>query len=262
MSTATSGAVGDNTATTEEPAPQALQRVLVWDWPTRAFHWLLVGAVLAAVITGQVGGDWMLWHGRAGLAIVGLLVFRLVWGFIGGTHARFVNFVPLPSRVWAHLRGRWQGHGHNPLGALSVLLLLGLLFTQALTGLFSNDEIAFTGPWAARVSDELSLWLTSWHHRTADTLLIFIGLHVVAIAFYALFKRNNLVKPMWTGYKEGGTTAASQHSRRAGWRALIVALFAAVAAVVVASGEVAAPADSAPAAPAAEPVPQQKPPAW
>jgi cytochrome b len=215
-------------------------RIRLWDLPTRVFHWSLVVAVLTAVITGQVGGDWMKVHGIAGLAIVGLVVFRLLWGFLGSTHARFASFVPRPSTVWRYLRGRWQGVGHNPLGALSVLALLGLLAAQAATGLFGNDDISFAGPLASRVSESLSTRLTGLHHQLADALLILIGLHVVAIVVHLLFKKDNLVTPMVTGYKQVHGEAEGElppgASRRGGWVAFAIALASALAAVYLASG--------------------------
>ena len=236
-----------------EPAGHARVRIRLWDLPTRAFHWSLVAAVLTAVITGQVGGDWMEVHGKAGLTIVGLVMFRLVWGFIGSTHARFSSFVPTPNKVSAYLRGRWQGVGHNPLGALSVLTLLGLLAAQGASGLFSNDDIAFAGPLAVLVSDSLSARLTGLHHQIADGLLVFIGLHVLAIVFYAWFKKDNLVKPMVTGYKE---TESGEPARQGGWLAFVTALSAALAAVYLASGA------ALPHEPAVAPTKQQASPGW
>ena len=182
-------------ATYEEVLPQvaapARKRILVWDLPTRIFHWSLVLAVTVAVISGEIGGDWMEIHGKAGLAILGLVTFRLVWGFAGSTHARFVNFAPTAGKLRAYLRGRWKGQGHNPLGALSVFALLGLLAVLAL--------------------------------------------HIVAILVYLVLKKDNLVKPMVTGFKEvrAGTSAA-----KGSWTALVLALAAAAAVVTAASGAV------------------------
>ena len=125
-----------------------------------------------------------------------------------------------------------------------MLALLALLAAQVGTGLFSNNDIDFTGPWAAWVSDAWSARLTGWHHRLADALLILIGLHLLAIAWHAWVKKDNLVKPMWTGDKELEAGRA-EPARLARWPTLAVALLAAVAAVVVASG----PATPAPASP-------------
>jgi cytochrome b len=226
-------------ATYEEVLPQVAapvrKRVLVWDLPTRVFHWSLVLAVTVAVISGEIGGDWMEIHGKAGLAILGLVTFRLVWGFAGSTHARFANFVPTAGKLRAYLRGRWKGQGHNPLGALSVFALLGLLAVQATTGLFGNDEISFTGPLFALVEEGLANRLTGLHKQLAYVLLAVLALHIVAILVYLVLKKDNLVKPMVTGFKEvrAGTSAA-----KGSWTALVLAVTAAVAVVAVASGTV------------------------
>ncbi len=216
-----------------ESRPYGHIRIRLWDLPLRIFHWSLVAAVVVAVVTGNLGGDWMVWHGRAGLSILGLLVFRIVWGFVGGAHARFRSFWPRPSNVLAYLRGRWQGVGHNPLGALSVLVLLALLLAQASTGLFSSDDIAFNGPLFDLVDESLAGRLGGWHHRVSNLLLGFLALHVVAILFYLWVKRDNLVKPMVTGWKdvpEGAAVAAP------GGVALVFSVLTALAAVVAASG--------------------------
>ncbi len=246
-----------------DPAAGAARvRIRLWDGPTRLFHWSLVLAVSTAVITGQIGGDWMRIHGWAGLSIIGLVVFRLVWGFVGSTHSRFASFVAAPRRVVAYLRGRWQGVGHNPLGALSVLALLGLLAAQALTGLFSNDDIAFTGPLAARVSDELSARLTGWHHQLANVLLALIGLHLLAVLFYVLIRKDQIIRPMLTGDKEVSATEPVQPTRQAGWVSFAIALVLALGAVYLASGAVDRPASPAAAAPAEAPAPKAVAPAW
>ena len=108
-----------------------MKYVRVWDLPLRLFHWLLAAAVIAAMLTGQVGGNLMVWHGRLGILIAGLLGFRLAWGIVGSTHSRFASFVRGPAAIIAYLRGHWHGLGHNPLGALSVLGLLTVLGLQA-----------------------------------------------------------------------------------------------------------------------------------
>jgi len=210
-------------------------RIYVWDLPTRLFHWSLVLSVSVAIATGLVGGDWMTIHSYAGIAIIGLVAFRLVWGLAGAAAARFVNFAPTPGRLRAYLAGEWQGHGHNPLGALSVFALLALLAVQAGTGLFGNDEIAFQGPLARLVDEARSLQLTGLHHRLAYLLFGLIALHVVAIAAYLLLRKTNLVKPMITGWKNAaapaGHGAASWH-----WSALAGAVGVAVLAMSLASG--------------------------
>jgi cytochrome b len=219
-------------------AVPGVTRIRLWDLPVRIFHWSLVVAVLVAFVTAKLGGDWMDWHGRAGLAIVGLVTFRVVWGVVGSTHARFVSFAPTPSRLRAYLAGRWHGVGHNPLGALSVFGLLALLAAQAGTGLFSNDDIAFDGPLSGLVEKARSDSLTGLHHQLSNVLLVLLGLHILAIAFYLLVKKHDLIKPMLTGWKHAqGRHFAPRETRGGSPLGLAIALLVAVAAVYAASGK-------------------------
>ena len=212
------------------------QRIKLWDLPTRVFHWLLVIAVGAALITGNLGGSAIEWHGRIGLSIVGLIAFRVVWGLIGSSHARFSSFFPTPESIAAYLRGQWRGIGHNPLGALSVIGLLALVALQLCTGLFGNDDIAFTGPLFNLVSKDLSDQLTGIHELTSNALIALIALHLAAIGFYAHVKKDNLVKPMVTGYKELAPGETGESATGGGLVAFIVALAIALGAVYAASG--------------------------
>jgi cytochrome b len=174
----------------------------IWDLPHRLFHWLLVVSVIAAYVTAKIGGSLIDWHGRLGIFILGLLVFRLIWGFIGSTQSRFVTFFPTFSRIVAYLKGTWQGIGHNPLGAISVLALLTVLAVQVGTGLFANDDIAFEGPLFNLVDKSFSNKLTSWHNISFNFLLALVGLHMVALIFYRWVKKTNLIVPMLTGKKK------------------------------------------------------------
>jgi cytochrome b len=131
-------------------------RIKVWDLPTRLFHWTLFVAVTISLLTGLQGGNWMVWHERTGLLVLGLLTFRLIWGVLGSTYARFAQFFPTPRSLLAYLRGHWHGEGHSPLGALSVFALLLVLLFQAGSGLFSTDDIVFDGPLHDLVSSDLS----------------------------------------------------------------------------------------------------------
>src|SRR5450830_1004650 len=177
-------------------------KIKVWDLPLRAFHWLLVFTVLVAYITAEFGGALTDWHGRIGALALGLLVFRVTWGFVGSTHARFSNFFPTPARLSAYLKGNWQANGHNPLGALSVFALLGVLAALVTTGLFANDDISFQGPLFNLASKLLSDKLSGWHAFLFNVLLLLVALHLAAITFYFFFKKTNLIKPMVTGSKE------------------------------------------------------------
>jgi cytochrome b len=245
-----------------QPAASATRRIRLWDGPTRLFHWLLLLAVTTSITTAQLGGNWMELHGKAGLCVGGLLVFRLVWGFAGNRYARFASFMPTPAKLRSYLRGNWQGLGHNPLGALSVLAFLLLLSLQVGSGLFSNDDISFQGPWAASVSEELSGWLTGKHHAMATVLYVLLGLHIAAIFFHRLVRRDDLVRPMLTGYKNVDALHAADDAGTAGWPAFLLALVLALAAVWVLSGAALPGRAQAPAATAPAPANPAKPPAW
>lgn len=179
-----------------------MQSQYVWDLPIRVFHWLLAASIPAAIVTGLIGGDLIEWHGRLGLFILGLIIFRLIWGVVGSRTARFVNFVRGPKAILDYLRGEWHGIGHNPLGALSVLGLLAIISAQIFTGLFANDDITFQGPLAYLIDSESSNHMRSLHALLKYGLIAMVSLHVVAIIFYVRFKRENLVRPMLTGRKE------------------------------------------------------------
>ncbi|MFP4602666.1 MAG: cytochrome b/b6 domain-containing protein [Halochromatium sp.] len=218
-------------------------RIKVWDLPTRVFHWTLFVAVTAAILTGLQGSSWMLWHERAGLLILGLLTFRLVWGFVGSTYARFAQFWPTPGKILAYLRGHWQGEGHNPLGALSVFALLLALLFQTGSGLFSNDDIAFEGPLRDLVSKATSNWLTGLHRQGLWVILALVSLHLLAALFYTLVRRNNLIRPMITGWKPAASEGSPAGSARGGslWALLLALLIGALAVWVAAGGLLPAP---------------------
>ncbi len=210
-----------------------MTKVAVWDLPLRLFHWLLAAAVLGLVVTAKLGGNFMECHGKLGLLVLGLVVFRLVWGFVGSTHARFANFLPTPARLQAYLRGEWHGLGHNPLGALSVCALLALLLFQPLSGLVANDDIAFQGPLYALVTAEVSERLSAWHHEGGEFLVMLAGLHVAAIAFYLHIKKDNLLRPMLSGEKDvlAAQAVNAPSQRGGGIVALVLALTVALAVV-------------------------------
>ncbi|MFV3075661.1 cytochrome b/b6 domain-containing protein [Niveispirillum fermenti] len=180
-----------------------MRKTLVWDLPTRLFHWLLVLCIAGAWITGEEGA--FDWHMRFGYAVLALVLFRLIWGLVGSQTARFASFVRGPSAIMGHLRelrapGRLPPHaGHNPLGALSVLALLAVVAVQAGSGLFTSDGILTDGPLVPYVTGSVSSLMRTIHMTNFDILLIIVGLHVAAILLYALWKRLDLVRPMVTG---------------------------------------------------------------
>jgi cytochrome b len=207
--------------------------VKVWDLPIRLFHWLLLLAVSGALVSVKLG--WMQWHGRFGLAVLGLVFFRLAWGLIGSTHARFWHFVTGPGRLLAYLRGRYRPIGHNPLGAWSVLAILCLLLFQAGSGLFATDDIAFSGPLSRAVDSGTSALLTSWHMRMEWVIYGLIALHVTAVLFHVLIKKETLIRPMITGRKPTADPSA-ENARGGGWLAFLIALAMTAAVVWVANG--------------------------
>ena len=209
-----------------------MERFRLWDLPTRLFHWLLVLCVCGSFVSAKIGGNAMVWHGRFGLVVVGLLAFRLVWGFVGSTYARFTHFVRGPATILAYLRGQWHGAGHNPLGALSVLAMLGTLLLLVATGLFANDDIAFEGPLYALIGKELSDRLVGIHRLVEPLIILLVVTHIAAIIYYVRFRKERLVMPMIRGWKAGPGEPATG----GGAVAFVVALTVALAAVYGASG--------------------------
>lgn len=198
--------------------------IRVWDLPTRLFHWLLVLAVAGAYATGELRGDYFVWHGRIGIAILGLLVFRLAWGVLGSSYARFATFKPSRLAIKNYLDGVWRGAGHNPLGALSVFGMLGVLLLQAGTGLFASaPRDHFHGPLYDLAGKALSHDISEAHEFIFNFVMALVILHVAAIGWYARVKKQNLVKPMLTGDAEVADERI-QPARGGGIVALAVAL--------------------------------------
>jgi len=177
-----------------------MHRVRIWDLPTRLFHWLLAVCVAGSLVSVQLGGNAIAWHFRFGYAILALVLFRVIWGWVGPRYARFASFPPDPAAAIASLRGApHDGAGHNPLGAFSVYALLAALAFQAASGLFANDSIMWDGPLTNMVSSETSDRITTLHRLNRFVLLGLIGLHLAAIAWHALRLRERLVRPMIDG---------------------------------------------------------------
>ncbi len=198
----------------------------VWDLPTRLSHWVLTG--LIGFSWWSAKNDHMDWHVWSGFGILTVLLFRLLWGVFGSSTARFAGFVRGPKAVLGYLRGEWRGIGHNPLGALSVLLLLAATMVQVAMGLFSSDEDGLvSGPLAQWVGFETSEQITELHEDFFNVLLVVIGVHVAAILFYALFKRRNLLGPMITG--RAVLDPEAQPMRPAKWWVVLLCLAAALA---------------------------------
>jgi cytochrome b len=216
----------------------------VWDLPTRVFHWTLALAVVLLVVTGHVGGNALEWHMRSGYLVFTLLLFRLLWGFVGGRWSRFSTFVHAPGTLARYLRGEAGAGehldvGHNPLGGWSVFALLAVLAVQVGTGLVADDEIATTGPLNRLVSNATAEKATGWHTEGGQWLLIgLVTLHVGAILFHRFHHDQDLVNPMLTGDKAlpAGTPASTDNLPTRALALLLVAASAGVVAGVVALG--------------------------
>ena len=184
---------------------KTLTKVRVWDLPTRLFHWGLAIGVTGLAVSGTVGGNAMVWHFRFGYAVLALLLFRIVWGLVGGRWSRFAAFIYAPQSIIDYLKGKGKpehGVGHSPVGALSVFAMLGFLLLQIGSGLVSDDEIAFAGPLTAYVSNATVGLATHYHANIGKWILLsLVTLHVAAIVFY-LLRKHKLVEAMVHGDKE------------------------------------------------------------
>ena len=217
---------------------QTVRRVRVWDLPIRVFHWALVLLIFGSWLTGAVLDSYLDWHMYIGVTIGGLVLFRLMWGLWGSDTARFTQFIRGPGAILDYLRGRSAREGfrlgHNPLGALSVVALLGLLCLQVGTGLFAHDDAFNEGPFHEWVSSDTADWLTAIHKQNFYVLFGFIVLHVGAVFFHVLVKRQDLLRAMITGWMRIPTHLRlhrdSLRLRFGGWFAFLVA--AAIAAAV------------------------------
>ncbi len=203
-------------------------RVYVWDLPTRLFHWTVFALMVAQLLTGKVLDDAMELHAKLGYAIFVLVLFRLMWGALGSTYARFAKFLRGPATVARYARS-WlrRDHafvaGHNPLGGWMVVALLAAILVQALLGMFGNDDVLFDGPLASIVSKDTSDFLTGLHAVTSDVLLVMVGLHIVAVVLHRLVNGENLVSAMVTGYKTLPSGVSAEDAQGGGVvRALIL----------------------------------------
>jgi cytochrome b len=218
--------------------PSPSRKIQVWDLPLRLFHWLLVISITGAILSVELAdyfASGMEWHKRFGMAALSLLVFRVIWGFIGGTHARFSSFVRGPASVITYLKAMKDHHGpaigHNPLGALSVLALILSLGFQATSGLFITDEVMLEGPLFKYVSESTAHLLGELHEANAGLIFALIGLHIAAILYYRFIKRDNLITPMLTGNKEIPAEYPAEDAK-GGHAVLGILVFVIVAALV------------------------------
>jgi cytochrome b len=204
-------------------------KVRIWDGATRAGHWAIVVLLLVSWWTARNGR--MDYHRYSGYALLGVLAFRLYWGVFGSTTARFTHFVRGPRSIWGYLRSKAvnAAPGHNPLGALSVLALLGLLLAQVALGLFSVDVDGIeSGPLSRWISFDAGRACARLHHLGFEVLEAFIVLHIAAVAFYWIYRRDNLIRPMITGSRAWSQGPVPNVEFAPRWRALVGIAFAAL----------------------------------
>jgi cytochrome b len=186
------------------PKEKSGRAILVWDFPTRLFHWLTAALIAVAYITYLLG--WMNWHAVAGDAALTLIVFRVLWGFFGSQTARFSRFVAAPRAALAQLEHMFRREpdrqlGHNAAGGWMVLLLLALVLGEALSGIYVQNDVANQGPLTEITPARIANGITASHRLFWDALLGAILLHVLAIIVYAAAKGQDLLRPMITGWK-------------------------------------------------------------
>ncbi|NLS20369.1 hypothetical protein HGP16_27955 [Rhizobium sp. P40RR-XXII] len=182
--------------------------VRAWDLPTRLFKWSLVALIIIAWISSGFDDPKMVVHKTAGYGILVLVVFRILWGFVGSTTARFSSFVRSPSIIWNYFRALSRNRaerylGHNPVGGLMVVGLLLACAVQGLLGLFSSDGVTATGPFADAAGDAISSWAASIHATWFYVAIVGLAVvHIAANLFYQFIKRDNLIGAMVTGRKK------------------------------------------------------------
>ncbi|WP_057831215.1 cytochrome b/b6 domain-containing protein [Colwellia sp. TT2012] len=180
------------------------EKHLIWDLPLRIFHWSFAFTILACWYTSEQEGEMVDLHMQLGFVALALLVFRILWGVIGPKHARFAQFIPSPKTLIHYLHPAKESKntaGHNPLGALMVVLMIVLITLQAVSGLFINDDIFSSGPYYSSIGNDLEKIMFFLHHNTFDFMIAAIALHLAAITYYWCIKKQNLVLPMITGKK-------------------------------------------------------------
>ncbi|NBY68911.1 MAG: cytochrome B [Betaproteobacteria bacterium] len=212
-------------------------QVRIWDLPTRIFHWSLALLIIAMVVTGNVGGNAMIWHFRCGYAIASLLIFRFLWGFTGGHWSRWTQLRCTPSALLHYFSSKAKSPpflGHNPVGSLSVVAMLGLLSLQVGTGLFSDDEISNAGPLVSLASESYVNLATYWHKSFGKTIiLILVVTHILAIAWYFFKKKENLTRAMLNGNKPSSDAAISSKDSPIDWLKAFVLLLVSAGLVYV-----------------------------
>jgi cytochrome b len=203
-------------------------QIRIWDWPTRIFHWSLASLVVALVITGNVGGNAMVWHFKCGYAVLSLIIFRFIWGFCGGHWSRWRQLTCTPALIRQYFKTSTPHAaylGHNPVGSLSVIAMMALLVLQVSTGLFSDDEISNAGPLVSLVSESRVSLATYWHKGFGKTIiLLLVAVHLLAILWYFLKKKQNLTIAMLKGHKTADHPAPSSKDGPANWLLAVLSI--------------------------------------
>jgi cytochrome b len=220
------------------------EKVLAWDLPTRIFKWGLVVLVADAWLSNRYGGSYPNWHRWNGYAILVLIVFRILWGFVGGSTSRFAAFAASPWRALSYARDLFIGGrarrflGHNPLGSYMIFALMIAVALQAISGLYSADQdrLVIEGPLAKTVSDAAVDRASSFHALWFDVILVFVAIHIAANLFYGFVKRDPLIQGMISGSKPRANYEDQQQARPGG---IVAALLCAVAAIVLVFGGIA-----------------------
>ena len=198
-----------------------IQQIHVWDLGVRIFHWFLVSLVVFQWLSSEVLDDWMDWHLLGGYCVLGLIFFRVIWGFFGPTYSRFSNMLYRPSDILSYLRTVTDKNatafaGHNPLGGLAVVLMLALLLAQSISGLFMTDDIFLEGPYHATESEDLQDLMSYLHNQVFNLILSLIVLHIATVLYYQLYKKQLIVNAMLHGNKfiTGYTSISSNYLLR------------------------------------------------
>jgi len=195
-----------------------MKKHLIWDIPVRLFHWLLVLCLFGQWLTAEVLEDAMDIHFYIGYFTLGLIIFRLIWGFVGTRYAKFSSFIAGPKTMLAYLKSVTSKQhsfsvGHNSVGGLILPAIIILVGLQAVSGLFTTDEIVYSGPYYANANADLQEYMQWLHHNIFDVLLAIIGLHLIAIGWYLIFLKQNLTGPMLNGKKAIAEKEGIQHSQ-------------------------------------------------
>ena len=207
-------------------------KILVWDLPLRLFHWGFAVSVLGAWVTHELGEDYISLHMQIGYVALGLVIFRIIWGFIGPYYSQFKSFFPSPKNVLCYIKSFKSTSGktylgHNPVGSLSVFAMLFLILIQSISGLFMNDEIFTTGPYHNAFGGEIDKVMKFIHHNAFDLMKFLIFIHIGAIVYYKVVKKQALASSMITGKKEGRSDTSSIKSSK-----IILAIITALIVVV------------------------------